>query len=293
MEPSEILSRDFKGIWIPKEIWLHPSLSWAAKGLWAEIDSLYCEEKGGCYASDEYFEAFLGVKRTRLHEVMKELTDLGFLEKVSCDGRRVIRKAISPKPKVSGRQLSAKADSRNTEKRTPSVRKSGSPSYIENKDESKEQQQQPCVVVSSHPDSFELLKAQGFDDKTATSLAKFPVDRIWRQINHLVIAMDEAKIVNPIGWLRNAIESDWNPPEKKVDPAVEAAELRSKQLEERTRVINECQKLYDEFQDRFQTRKYFDIGLDVLTMRSGEKHSVIPYQEGTIKMLKKFIALEF
>ena len=157
----------------------------------------------------------------------------------------------------------------------------------------KEQQQQPCVVVSPNSQSFELLKAQGFDDKTATSLAKFHSNRILRQIQHLKIAQQEAHIANPIGWLRNAIESDWNPPEKKVDPAEEAAELRSKQLVERTAVKKQCEDIFDEHESKFTTKKYFILGDDVLTMRSGDKNFGIPYDNGTIKTLERFIHIEF
>ena len=149
-----------------------------------------------------------------------------------------------------------------------------------------------CVVVSPNSESFELLKAQGFDDKTATSLANFPFNRILRQIRHLATAMDEAKIVNPIGWLRNAIENDWSPPEKKIDPAIEAAELRREQLAERTKVKAECQKLFDGYENRFNSKIYFIIGDDVLTMRSADKHFGIPYDNTAVDMLKTFICTE-
>ena len=131
------ISRNFKGIWIPREIWLHPTLSMQAKALWAEIDSLYDEEKGGCYASDEYLEQFIGLKRSRLHELYKELIEAGFLEKVSFDGRKSIRKAVIPENQT-GRQVSGKPDSCLPENRIPEFRKTGHPTYIENKDKRKD-----------------------------------------------------------------------------------------------------------------------------------------------------------
>ncbi len=155
-----------------------------------------------------------------------------------------------------------------------------------------EQQQQPCVVVSPNSESFELLKTQGFDDKTATYLAKFPKNRILRQIRHLADAMDEVNITNPIGWLRNAIESNWNPPEKNVDPAVAAAELRSKQLVERTAIKRQCEALFDEYENRFTAKKYFILGGDVLTMRSGDDNFGTPYDSEAVNLLKTFIRTE-
>ena len=40
------IERDFKGIWIPKEIWLDSNLTWSEKMLLVEIDSLATLEKG-------------------------------------------------------------------------------------------------------------------------------------------------------------------------------------------------------------------------------------------------------
>jgi len=119
------LSRDFKGIWIPREIWLHPTLSLQAKVLWAEIDWLNNREKGGCFATDEYLMKFLGVKSSRLHEVMKELRDLGLLEKISFDGRERVMKAKHPEIDDGGMEPSGKAEPSIPENRNPDLRDSG------------------------------------------------------------------------------------------------------------------------------------------------------------------------
>ena len=44
-------NRDFKGIWIPKEIYLSKELNWTDKILLIEIDSLDTEEH--CFAGNE------------------------------------------------------------------------------------------------------------------------------------------------------------------------------------------------------------------------------------------------
>ena len=46
-------NRDFKGVWIPKEIWLNTDLSIIEKVLLVEIDSLDNSDRG-CFASNEY-----------------------------------------------------------------------------------------------------------------------------------------------------------------------------------------------------------------------------------------------
>ena len=136
---STAISRAFKGIWIPAEIWLHPRISIQSKTLWAEINSLDNEEAGGCYASDDYLMNFMGLKKSRLHEILSELKSCGLLMIMSFDGRTRVLKAITPDP--HGRLPSKPVELRVPENRKAPIRKTGKPSYIENKDELKEQQQ--------------------------------------------------------------------------------------------------------------------------------------------------------
>jgi hypothetical protein len=44
------MNRDFKGVWIPKDVWLDHNLTWMEKLLLVEIDSLDAEK--GCFASN-------------------------------------------------------------------------------------------------------------------------------------------------------------------------------------------------------------------------------------------------
>ncbi len=135
---TESLLRNFTHITIPAEIWLRKDISLQAKCLWAELRSLHDKNKGGCYASDEYLEEFMGLKRSRLHEVFKELKDAGLME-ATFNGRQSIRRAIVPEVEYqTGQQLSGKPDSRNPENRTSAFRKTGHLSYIENKEENKD-----------------------------------------------------------------------------------------------------------------------------------------------------------
>lgn len=90
------ISRKFRGIWIPAEIWLDKTLSIQEKTLWGEIDSLYSDSHEGCFASDEYLMKFMGVKRAMLQRYLKNLKDKGFIETVRSNGRGVVRKAILP-----------------------------------------------------------------------------------------------------------------------------------------------------------------------------------------------------
>lgn len=155
------------------------------------------------------------------------------------------------------------------------------------------QQQQAVAVVSSNQESLALLKQLGFDDKTALSLTKFPLDRISRQIENLHRQQEITDIDNPLGWLRTAIENNWQSPEPKEDFAEKAALLRRAQLEERTMVKNECIKLYDQYENLFQVNKYFDIGIDVVSCKSGDRYFQCAYDEQCLIRLNRFIQENF
>lgn len=140
-DESNSLLRNFTHITIPAEIWLRRDISMQAKALWAELRSLHSRERGGCYASDDYLMEFMGLKRSRLHEVFKELKDACLMEVVSFNGRQTVRKAIVPEVEygeVTRQQVSSTPDSRYPENRTATIRKTGSAQYIYNKEENKE-----------------------------------------------------------------------------------------------------------------------------------------------------------
>jgi len=86
----EKLPRDFKGIWIPKDIWLSGQLSLMEKVLFVEIHSL--DNEDGCYASNRHFANFFGVSERQIRTYIGSLKEKGFIS-VSIHNRndRVIR----------------------------------------------------------------------------------------------------------------------------------------------------------------------------------------------------------
>jgi hypothetical protein len=90
------MNRDFKGIWIPREIWLRNDISCQERCLWAEIHSLFDREKGGCYASNQYLMDFVGVKERMLQIMISNLKAKGLLVEVSFNGRTRVIKAVLP-----------------------------------------------------------------------------------------------------------------------------------------------------------------------------------------------------
>jgi uncharacterized phage protein (TIGR02220 family) len=81
------MERDFKGVWIPKEIFLNEALSWAEKILLIEIDSL--DQSGqGCFASNEYLAKFVQVSEGSMANMVVKLMNKGYIIKKGFDGRK-------------------------------------------------------------------------------------------------------------------------------------------------------------------------------------------------------------
>ena len=80
-------NRDFKGVWIPKEVWLNDKLSLVEKCLLVEIDSLDKGEKG-CFASNEYLANFFNLSESRMANIISDLKKRGYLRQIYFDGRQ-------------------------------------------------------------------------------------------------------------------------------------------------------------------------------------------------------------
>ncbi len=79
MTTSKKQHRGFKGVWIPRDVWLSPELSLQEKVFLVEIDSLNNEEKG-CFATNDYFAEFFGISKCRAKQVICELVKKGLVK---------------------------------------------------------------------------------------------------------------------------------------------------------------------------------------------------------------------
>lgn len=87
--------RDFKGIWIPKNVWLDNRLNALDKIILMEIDSLDFEEKG-CYASNEYLAEFCQCSLTKVSLTISKLIELDYIYLESFNGRvRTLKSRLS------------------------------------------------------------------------------------------------------------------------------------------------------------------------------------------------------
>jgi DNA-binding Lrp family transcriptional regulator len=85
-QPAVGMKRNFRGVWIPKEIWFLENLNVWQKMLLIEIHFLDNEE--GCYASNAYFAKFLGRGEASIKSDIRRLEQLGLIERTEFDGRR-------------------------------------------------------------------------------------------------------------------------------------------------------------------------------------------------------------
>ena len=95
------MNRDFKGVWIPKEIWLNEELTLLEKIIFVEIDSL--DNENHCIAGNEYFATFCNCSESKVSKAIKKLKELGMIEELSFDGRhrklRVVKNATQDSKK--------------------------------------------------------------------------------------------------------------------------------------------------------------------------------------------------
>jgi len=81
------MNRNFKGVWIPKNIYTNKELSWTEKIILVEIDSLDNDLEKGCFASNAYLSEFLGISEGTCANIISGLKSKNYLHQVFFDGR--------------------------------------------------------------------------------------------------------------------------------------------------------------------------------------------------------------
>jgi hypothetical protein len=99
--------RDFKGVWIPREVWLDERLSMLDKGILIEIDSLD-NGKDGCFASNEYLAKFCQCSERKVSDSVSKLVNLGYVKIALFDGRkRFLRSCLAKSARQGSRKCEA------------------------------------------------------------------------------------------------------------------------------------------------------------------------------------------
>ncbi len=111
--------RQFKGVWIPKEIWINDNLNLQEKCFLTEINSLNNEERG-CFALNEHFAEFFNLSKNRCSEVIKSLQDKGYIDvNYKYDGKKIIERTIRVKDKYFTPSIFRQTPSEN--RQSPSI----------------------------------------------------------------------------------------------------------------------------------------------------------------------------
>ena len=99
--------RDFKGVWIPREVWLDERLNMLDKGILTEIDSLDITDSG-CFASNSYLAEFCQCTERKVSDTISKLITLGYIKVLSFDGRtRKLRSCIEKSSMQTGKKCEA------------------------------------------------------------------------------------------------------------------------------------------------------------------------------------------
>jgi len=79
MSNSNDNNRGFKGVWIPKEVWLNPELrrNRFLRDLLVEIHSL--DNEKGCFANNQYFADFFFCTKENISQSIQKLEQKGFI----------------------------------------------------------------------------------------------------------------------------------------------------------------------------------------------------------------------
>jgi len=192
----------FTGIFIPVEILQRTDLTTLEMLLLSWIDALYCDIRGGCFASNEYLASRLQVKENTIAKSLTKLRSLGLIEDVHFDGRiRVIRatlhKAVDESQSKSALDLNPTQDVEGWIKIQPSI---GEKSNI---DKSLNQSIKPPTPLKG-----EALRAGEFDSgkekptsKKNSNEAKTITDLL---VSHIMSWNPKFKSPNLECWYRDA-----------------------------------------------------------------------------------------
>ena len=140
----------FTGIFIPVEILEMDDLSPNEVILLSWIAALSSNEKGACFASNEYLSKKLKVKENTIAKSISNLRKKGLIEDVSFDGRVRLMRSLHYR-KADEIQTKKTIQTRVGKKSNPPLEKNPSPQYIDIKEERKEREvtASPCPSPSA------------------------------------------------------------------------------------------------------------------------------------------------
>lgn len=96
------MKRDFKGIWIPADIWLDQRLTAIEKVLLAEVDS-FTSRAQSYFKANDTIARDMGVSTSTAKRAVAKLIELDLIERTEFDGRRRgLRSKLTPSDRSQG-----------------------------------------------------------------------------------------------------------------------------------------------------------------------------------------------
>jgi hypothetical protein len=88
------MNSDFKGLWVPKEIWLLEDLTITERLFLAEIAAL--DGENGCYASNAHFSEMFNLSKNRCTEIIKSIEQKGYITvNLKIKGQQVLSRILA------------------------------------------------------------------------------------------------------------------------------------------------------------------------------------------------------
>ncbi len=161
------MEREFKGVWIPKEIWLNKELSLTEKALLAEIDSFSGDGKA-FYKSNETIQKEYKVSRPTISKALKKLEGMGFI-KTEFDGRRRNVTYQADRKIFTGRRKEIYGQ---TVKKFPAAGKNDT-SINTVKEQVKEQSKEEAIVIPWTSETFSHIWEEWKEDRRERKIKKY------------------------------------------------------------------------------------------------------------------------
>lgn len=230
--------RDFKGVWIPRIVWLDERLNMLEKGILAEIDSLDMSDSG-CFASNKHIAEFCGCSETKVSLTVSKCIDFGYLYEKSFDGRqRILKSRLSEFERQTFRNY--EADFKN-------VKDSNTSNKTNNNTESKKKESKKAgyeTLLSEIKD--ESLKQAFCEYIKMRTLIKAPMtDRALQMLITKVQTLEPNSVERQKELLETAILNNWKSVYPLRDEPKKVQNPRNPKAKKSDGVMDELQEMYN------------------------------------------------
>ena len=192
--------RDFKGVWISKEVWLDTRLNALDKIILTEIDSLDNGERG-CYASNKHLAEFCQCSENKVSVTISKLKKLGYIYVQSFDGRtRELRSRLTKNESQPIENKKAECEN---------LKESNIDNNTENnKDNKKERKKTYDTAISEYTSNKEVSEALKAFVQMRTMMKKPLTDRA---LSLLLNKLDSLanNDTEKVELLNNAVMNNW------------------------------------------------------------------------------------